>query len=345
MAPVVFGDYPLLYSLLETLNPGKVFVLTDSNTARFCYPNFREQCRFPHELMPEVKAGERYKNLDSCIQLWDYLSERGADRHSLLLTLGGGVITDMGGFVAATYQRGMRFIHIPTTLLAMADASIGGKNGVDFRGLKNQIGLIREPEAVFIDTAFLNTLPPRHINAGYAEMLKISLVCDEAFWKTLSDQDLSHIQDWKALVSKAVGLKQSIVIEDLQDHGIRKLLNFGHTIGHAIESYALTTAFPLLHGEAVALGMMAELALAVTYTGFPEELLEPVYSVIRPCIPDAASHLQWDSAGLLERMKHDKKNREGKINFSLPARPGYGLIDQYCRVSDIADALETLRTC
>lgn len=340
MALVLYGDYPGLNTLIESFRPSKVFILTDRNTKVHCYPVFQQGCRFPHILLPVVEAGEQHKNLESCTQLWAYLLKHGADRHSILLNLGGGVVTDLGGFVAATYQRGIRFIHVPTSLLAMADAAIGGKTGVDFGGLKNQIGLIKEADAVFIDTSFLQSLPERHLRAGYAEMLKISLMCDPGLWLRLSSIPFGDTNAWPSLVREAVELKQKLVDQDLNDHGIRKLLNFGHTIGHAIESYYLKTHKPLLHGEAVALGMISELQLAVKYAGFPIDEARKATRVISQCLPELQHPVLPDVAEVLNLMKYDKKNRDGKINFSLPSAPGKGQRDHYGKEEDILEVLQ-----
>jgi len=343
MATILYSDYAALTSLLETQNPGILFVLCDSNTRKHCFPLLEAHCRLPENVrFLEVPAGEQFKNIETCTQLWQQLSDAGADRNSLLLNLGGGVITDMGGFVAATFQRGMPFIQIPTSLLAMADAAIGGKNGVDMGRLKNQIGLFSEARALFIDPGFLVTLPPRHVMAGYAEMMKISLVLDSAFWSALQSASLQNIPEQNTLINRAIQLKLNLIEQDPFDQGIRKLLNFGHTIGHAIESYALGNTISLLHGEAVALGMIAELRISEQCSGLDPVKSREIIQNLRDLYPIPEALLNADRMEILRLMKFDKKNRNGKINFTLISSIGAGKIDQYCPDSMILEALDFL---
>jgi 3-dehydroquinate synthase len=231
-----------LNEILIPSNYSKIIVLVDENTNNYCLPNFLP--RLPTEVeieIIEIEAGEEMKNVATCLELWQTLMDLGADRKSIILNLGGGVVTDLGGFVACTFKRGIDFIHIPTTLLAMVDAAIGGKNGVDLGQLKNQIGVIKEPKAVVIDTIFLTTLPPREMRSGLAEMLKHGLIYDKNYWDEIKNVSNLNTDDLDRLIYQSVQIKNKIVSQDLTEKGIRKSLNFGHTLGHAIESYFLDT--------------------------------------------------------------------------------------------------------
>ena len=218
----------------------KIFIIVDSNTNEFCLPNFLPllETELAVEII-EFENGESFKNIETCVSIWNVLTELGADRKSLIINLGGGVVTDLGGFVASTYKRGIHFINVPTTLLSMVDASVGGKNGVDLGNLKNQIGVINVPKMVIIDTNYLETLPQNEMRSGLAEMLKHGLIYDKAYWEKFLDLNTSHLQDLDALIHKSVVIKNEIVMQDPNENGIRKALNFGHTLGHAIESYFL----------------------------------------------------------------------------------------------------------
>lgn len=343
MTTIIYGDYKALTALLEKQNPGILFILCDSNTRVHCYPVLASNCKLPENLrFLEVPAGEQFKNIETCIQLWQQLSEAGADRNSLLINLGGGVITDMGGFIASTYQRGIPFIQIPTTLLAMADAAVGGKSGVDMGQLKNQIGLFSNAHALFTDPQFLATLPHRHLMAGYAEMIKIALVLDPDFLTELQSGPVMDLLRQNKLINRAIELKLKLIEQDPFDQGIRKLLNFGHTIGHAIESYALGNTISLLHGEAVALGMIAELRISEQCSGLDPVKSREIIQNLRDLYPIPEALLNADRMEILRLMKFDKKNRNGKINFTLISSIGAGKIDQYCPDSMILEALDFL---
>lgn len=314
---VIFGKpcWDALTSWVNGHHYSSVFVLTDSNTQVHCLPRFKANTNFEFTelIMP---AGEENKHINTCISLWESLSELGADRKSLLINLGGGVITDLGGFVASTFKRGIDFINIPTSLLAMVDASVGGKTGIDLGPLKNQVGIIEEPKMVLIDTDFLGTLPQNEYRSGYAEMLKHGLIQEPKYFEVLStflnrDAILLHIYH-------SVGVKAKVVSEDPYEHGLRKILNFGHTLGHAIESYFLVsqTKKRLLHGEAIAIGMVLEGFLSSELTGLSigdANRIKAVFGAIYPAVSfDAATISE-----IISLMSHDKKNENGNVLFVL----------------------------
>lgn len=265
------SDYPVFLAPLEESLPqwlrqrdySRIFLITDSNVHRDVWPVFRQKTGLPADLpLVEIPAGEIHKNIATCERIWQDMVAARLDRKALVVNLGGGVIGDMGGFCAATFKRGVDFIQVPTTLLAMTDAAIGGKLGIDFQGIKNAVGVFRNPAAVFVDPAFLRTLPPRELRSGFAEVIKHALIGDPALWDTLQAIPASQLTadraDWFDLLRASIAVKVRIVSEDPLEKGLRALLNFGHTIGHAIESYFLQTDQPLTHGEAVAIGMVCE---------------------------------------------------------------------------------------
>ena len=295
----------------------QVFLLTDSNTSRHCEPAFLRA--FPEAVTWKrlsMNAGEEHKTIDTCMDLWTGLSGEGADRRSLLVNLGGGVVTDLGGFVASTYQRGIDFINIPTTLLSMVDASVGGKTGVDLGSLKNQIGVINQPVMVLVDTGYLKTLDPRELRSGFAEMLKHGLIRDAAYWKELCNLQPEQVTGQH--IYHSVALKNEVVQKDPTEKNLRKILNFGHTLGHAIESYYLNCqgAEPLLHGEAIAVGMILESYLSVELCGLPLSDCDAIKKVILGHFPRVPiSGEQREAIRML--LVHDKKNAHGRIFFSL----------------------------
>lgn len=297
-----------------------IAVLVDENTRRCCWP-LLSAAILPEAqpLLIEIPSGEDHKHLGTCQQIWDQLFAAGVGRRWCLLNLGGGVIGDMGGFCAATYKRGIDFIQIPTTLLSQVDASVGGKLGVDYGGYKNSIGVFKEPAAVWIDPAFLATLPAREIRSGFAEIIKHALIADAPQWHQLQTiTDLSAV-DWAPLISESVDIKRQIVLSDFYETGPRKALNFAHTIGHAIESYRLERPQPLLHGEAIAIGMITEAWLSMRYDGLPEADLDAIAAFLlrhygHEPVPEAAL------PELLALMRQDKKNEALEINITkLPA--------------------------
>jgi len=316
-----FNEKGLNY-LIEILIPSnysKIIVLVDENTNNYCLPNFL--ARLPTEIeieIIEIEAGEEMKNVATCLELWQTLIDLGADRKSIILNLGGGVITDLGGFVACTFKRGIDFIHIPTTLLAMVDAAIGGKNGIDLGQLKNQIGVIKEPKAVVIDTIFLTTLPPREMRSGLAEMLKHGLIYDKNYWDEIKNVSNLNTDDLDRLIYQSVQIKNKIVSQDLTEKGIRKSLNFGHTLGHAIESYLLENENKptLLHGEAIAIGLILESYLSLELHLITKE----EYAEIKYYISDIFEPVAFTSEDvekIISLLIFDKKNEFGKNQFAL----------------------------
>lgn len=318
---IFFNDegYSYLSNLLNVNDYSKIFILVDENTSQHCLPNFLANLATEIEIeIIEIENGEEHKNIETCLQLWHALTELGGDRKSILLNLGGGVVTDLGGFVACTFKRGIDFINVPTTLLSMVDASIGGKNGVDLGQLKNQIGIIKEPKAVVVISSFLETLPQLEMRSGLAEMLKHGLIFDREYWNKFKNLSSLESDDLETLIHQSIDIKNKIVSEDLTENGIRKSLNFGHTLGHAIESYFLEneTKTKLLHGEAVAIGMILE-----SYISMEKNLLSRAeYFEIKYILKDiyeTVSFNENDIEKIIELLIYDKKNEFGKIQFAL----------------------------
>jgi 3-dehydroquinate synthase len=289
----------------------KVFILTDENVATFWLPEVAHWLHCDSVVDIVIKAGEQHKNLQTVQRIWKTLMKYHADRNALLVNLGGGVNTDLGGFAASTYKRGIKFINIPTTLLAMVDAAIGGKTGIDFGGGKNQIGTFAEAEEVIIDPVFLETLPERELLSGMAEMLKYGFIADANLLEINSE-------NYQQFIVCCGEIKREIVAQDLTEKGLRKILNFGHTLGHAIESHCLTTDYPLLHGEAVALGMLGALWLSVNQLGLDESVLQNYENQIPMLLSEAEISLSGsDIEPILSYLVHDKKNKGEKPQFVL----------------------------
>lgn len=340
--PVFFNKegYQKFNRFLEEKRFSKLFVLVDTNTHLHCLPAFlqRLETNIPVEVL-EIDNGEEYKTLETCSGLWNVLSELEGDRKSLLINLGGGVVTDLGGFVASAFKRGISFVHFPTTLLAMVDAAIGGKNGVNLESLKNQIGVIRNPEMVVADTSFLTTLPAAEMRSGLAEMYKHGLIADEDYWNrliSLKELDLNDLDD---LIKESIIIKEKVVQQDPLEKGLRKSLNFGHTLGHAIESYFLEQPEKkkLLHGEAVAAGMVMAIYLSTELEDFPEEKRDEVRNIIHSMYGKIDLQ-EEDEEKIIHLMKFDKKNEGGKINFVLLRRIGTPVIDRQVPNSLISEA-------
>ena len=312
----------------------KTFVLVDGNTINFCLPLFFEKTRISNFSLIEIPSGENCKSIDTVQKIWSQLVENHADRNSLLINLGGGVVSDMGGFAASCYQRGIDFINVPTTLLSMVDAAVGGKTGVDFHGLKNQIGTFSNPMAVYVDTDFLLTLPVREQKSGLAEMIKYGFISDKSFF----DAQLPVSQ---VLVRKAIEAKGRITQSDPNEAGLRKVLNFGHTVGHAIESLFVGTDTQLLHGEAVALGMLPALYLSEIYCGLDKKWTA-IYKNIFTNLFDSVKITDLDLKSLLELMRHDKKNLGDEIRFVLISEPGKPIVDVAVKEDDIVASVNYL---
>ncbi len=303
----------------------KLFLLVDENTKTHCLPIFKKILEKPVDSVLEIKSGEENKHIYTCLQLWEDLSNLDGDRKSLLINLGGGVLTDMGGFVASTFKRGIDFINIPTTLLSMVDASIGGKTGVDLGSLKNQVGVINQPEMVLIFPEFLNTLDSRQTKSGYAEMLKHGLIQDEAYWNDLLDK--SNFTD-ASCIQKSIAIKNKVVLQDPTEQGVRKILNFGHTLGHAIESYCLENEDKktLLHGEAIAVGMILEGYLSHELRGLSKLAVDEIKKGFLKHF-EKVDFTEDDIANILRLLKYDKKNSHGNVNFVLLQAIGDAVTD------------------
>lgn len=314
-----------------------VFVIVDNNTLQFCLPLFAEKINTKFKLIV-TQSGEVHKDLNSCKIIWDKMIDLGADRHSLCINLGGGVIGDMGGFAASTFMRGMDFIQMPTTLLSQVDASVGGKLGVDYDNYKNLIGIINNPSGVFIFTDFLKTLPYNQLLSGFAEVIKHGLIRDlEAFIRLTKLESLTNI-NWEELIYESVLIKKSVTEEDPYERGLRKILNFGHTLGHAIESNALSSEVTLLHGEAIAIGMILETHLSFQKGSISLREVENVKSKILTLFGHHPSSIPSTNM-LIELMAKDKKNKAGIIKFSLLQKLGEGNFDQEVTDEQIENSL------
>ena len=347
----------------------RVFVLTDDTTHECCLPKVAALLAQYDAVPITIAHGDQHKTLAALGDVWTALQQGGATRHSLLINLGGGMITDLGGFAAATFKRGINFINIPTTLLAMVDAAVGGKTGINFGGLKNEIGAFADARFVIINTCFLDTLDAENLCSGYAEMLKHALISDERMWAEHVNFDLSQpdLAELQRMVAESIAVKERIVAEDPHEHGIRKALNFGHTIGHALEEFALQQAGgavvstaptnqttggaaispapknrPLLHGYAVAFGLIGELYMSARKAGFPTEKLHQTARFIRENYAQTEFTCN-DYPTLLNLMRHDKKNTSGVINFTLLHNIGDIRINQTATDEEICEALDFIR--
>jgi len=317
-----------LAPLLQLKSYSSVFVLVDENTKKHCLPLFFEQTDLNEAIVLSIPSGEEHKHLDTCETVWNQLSEEGADRNSALINLGGGVVTDLGGFVACTFKRGIDFYNIPTTLLAMVDASVGGKTGIDLGSLKNQIGIIEEPRQVIIHPQWLATLPQEELCSGFAEMLKHGLIADAPYWSKLKQLKRLDAEELSVFIAPSVAIKKEVVLQDPREKNLRKILNFGHTLGHAIESYFLTHSQKnrLLHGEAIAAGMVLEAYLSSVCCGLTPLEAEEIKKVFSCFFPKVDIE-EEDQIGILALLRHDKKNSAGRINFVLLNAIGSPKID------------------
>lgn len=334
--------YNSLNKHLSENNFSKIFILADTNTHECCVPILMANLESNASIeIIEIEAGEIHKTIDTCVGVWNTLSELNGDRKSLLINIGGGVVTDLGGFVASTFKRGIAYINIPTSLLAMVDASVGGKTGVDLGTLKNQIGVISTPDIVLIDTQYLDTLPKEQMRSGLAEMLKHGLITGETYWNKFNKLPELTLNDLDTLIYESVIIKRDVVNEDPFENGLRKTLNFGHTLGHAIESYFLSNSkkIDLLHGEAIVIGMILALYLSTELTGFSKnkalkikELLTKYYGIV--------TINESDYAPIIDLLKYDKKNSHGNINFVLLEDIGITKIDCLVEEHLIIEAFE-----
>ena len=333
-------------SLEEAMNEcehAHVFILADETTERYCLPVVEGFAALQGAKRITIGATDTHKTLESLSHVWEELGAGGATRHTLLINIGGGMVTDLGGFAASTFKRGINYINIPTTLLSMVDASVGGKTGINFRGLKNEIGVFNNASTVILDTLFLKTLDEENIRSGYAEMLKHGLISNEQMWAELMNFDLEQpdLRKLSRMVADSVAVKERIVTEDPTERGIRKALNLGHTIGHAFESFALTHE-PILHGYAVAYGLICELYLSCIKTGFPADKMRQTVRFIQEHYGKMNITCD-DYPTLVELMKHDKKNVADTINFTLLGGIGDIRINQTASKEEICEALDFYR--
>ncbi|MGX1024862.1 3-dehydroquinate synthase [Psychroflexus sp. MBR-150] len=326
--------YKTLDTLVKTASVSSVFLLIDNNTKTHCLDHFKNRVSFNFKTVL-IPFGEMHKNLETCSVIWQNLSDNGADRQSLLINLGGGVITDIGGFTASCFRRGIAFVHIPTTLLGMIDAAIGGKNGVDFKNLKNQIGVIKQPEMILIDQVFLKTLPHNQMVSGFAEMIKHGLinVKSHTYFDKCLDLEKVDSENIKDLVEESIKIKKMIVDADTSEKGIRKILNYGHTLGHAIESYRLSLdpTKHLLHGEAIAIGLVLETFISHKMFGYPKRVLNQLKSLVKRFYI-SQNFGRDEISQIIDLMKYDKKNIKGKVNFVLLKNIGQYVLD--CQVEN-----------
>ncbi len=331
-----------LIEFLAATAYSKICVITDQNTKLHCYPLIRDAVKGKGILI-QIPAGEEAKNMETCLKIWQYMTAAQLDRKALVINLGGGVIGDMGGFCASTYKRGIDFIQIPTTLLSQVDASVGGKLGIDFTEnngnvFKNHIGVFCNPKAVLIDTGFLATLDRRELRSGFAEIIKHCLIADKDKWEIISSRSFDE-QDWNDLAAHSVAIKSNVTETDPQEKGLRKILNFGHTLGHAVESFYLNSKKKLLHGEAIAIGMICETFISAKRGYISMEDLQRISSYIvsvygKPEIPVK------DIDKIIPLTLQDKKNENEEVLFSLLEEVGLANYNVSVGVEEMKESLE-----
>jgi len=346
--PIYIGDNVFIsldnFLHLKKFQKSRFTIVVDENSKKYCLPLLRESShRLKDSPVIEIRANEQHKNIGNCTEIWNYLTSGNYDRHTLLVNLGGGVVSDVGGFAASTFKRGIRYINIPTTLIGQIDASIGGKVGIDHHHIKNMVGLFSSPEAVFIFPGFLSSLSEDHILSGFAEMMKHGLIADAAYWNQLKNIQPNNEKNWFPLISRSVEIKNGFVQADPTEIKYRKVLNFGHTIGHALETWSLKhDDAPITHGEAVAAGMICEADLSVKSQHLDQHHFEEIINAILQhfkLYPIRDDMIQ----DLLNIMFKDKKNEEGKIMFTLINSPGHALINQSCDPELIQESLADYR--
>jgi 3-dehydroquinate synthase len=352
MKPIITGSYCIYFNeegsnslnqFIEEFQPSKIAFITDTNTSKFCKNLLISKLVFKSEIIEiSINQGEENKNLETCMQVWNQLSNNNFDRKSLLINLGGGVVTDLGGFVAATFLRGISFINIPTSLLAMVDASVGGKTGIDLGVLKNQVGVMANPKMVIIDTIYLKTLPEKQFNSGISEALKHGLIHSESHWNKLAVEQINiDNSGLSEIIYESIQIKSNIVDQDYNETNLRKSLNFGHTLGHAIESYSLSGKKnkPLLHGEAIAIGMVLEAFLSHIYLGFPKNTVDEIKAVFK--IYFSTVYFENESIrDIISYLIFDKKNNNQQVNFVLLKKIGIPVLNIQVADSHILDAFE-----
>jgi 3-dehydroquinate synthase len=327
----------LLENLIER-SYSKVFVLADENTEKYCLPALTKYL-FDIKLMV-IPSGEQQKTLETAQKIWDFLQEKNADRNSVLINLGGGVVSDIGGFCASTFKRGLNYINVPTTLLAMVDSSIGGKTGIDYNGVKNAIGTIIQPTAIYINPDLLLTLPKDELMNGFAEMIKHGLILDKSYWEKIVKTGFDDWSKMSSLINGSIKIKLDVIKKDPFEKSFRKVLNFGHTVGHALEAYSLKKdKRPIKHGEAVAIGMICEAYLSKTQLDLSTKELREIAEFISQYFPKYSLRTIL-SPELITLMRQDKKNEHpDEINFTLLKKIGKGSINPICSESQISAAL------
>jgi len=336
------SEYSTISNLIGEGQYSSIFLLIDSNTSVHCSNYFLDKLSLNKLIIPiSISNGEEYKNLETCNNVWQKLIDHNADRKSLIINLGGGVVTDLGGFIAATYKRGIDFIQIPTSLLAMVDAAIGGKTGVDFNGIKNCIGTITEAKAVLVDTNYLKTLPKNQLNSGMAEVIKHALISSKSYYDEVCRYLTEDAGDLNKIIKESIQIKEKIVKEDRFESGQRKILNFGHTLGHAIESYYLENdnLITLLHGEAIGYGMVLECYLSQLIFDFPEKITQELLALVK----ELYGSIQFSQDAInqiIDYMKYDKKNVDGKVNFVLLEEIGKPKIDCHVTNDEVLKAFD-----
>ena len=348
MQKVIFSEdiQKILSKAIAAVRHDRLFVLCDDVTVRLCWPVINNMPCMMGVQPIVIGSTDTHKTLDTLAAVWTALQTGGATRHSLIINLGGGMVTDLGGFAASTFKRGIHYINIPTTLLAMVDASVGGKTGINFRGLKNEIGVFSEADTVIIDTCFLRTLDTENLLSGYAEMLKHGLISNHKHLaevlSTVCGDDIATNNTLRALLAESVAVKQRIVEQDPHEQNLRKALNLGHTFGHAFESFAMQEERPILHGYAVAFGLVCELYLSCVKCGFPTDVMRQVVNFIKEHY--GTFHYTCDDyPTLFHLMQHDKKNVGDTINFTLLSNVGELQLNQTATRTEIDEALDFLR--
>lgn len=338
--------YQELNSFIASHQPSCIFILVDENTMEHCYPVLMPYIETTSRIeIIEIDAGEEFKNIETCTGVWSALIELGCDRNSLIINLGGGVVTDLGGFIAATIKRGISFIHIPTTVLGMVDAAIGGKNGIDIGHLKNQIGVIVPPKMTLIDTTYIKTLDKRQLLNGSIEMFKHGLIADRTYWNQMIQIGGDYLsKEFENLIYQSAIIKNKVAHSDPYEQGPRKALNYGHTIGHAIESFCLSSPDrdSLLHGEAIAAGLYLESYLSLLHAGLGKNDFQEIkkwhQTLNRKMLFSDA-----DIKEMLGLMTHDKKNVNGEIRFVLLTSIGNFITDQTVPELDVIHSFELLK--
>lgn len=337
---------PELETMIENISASDIFILCDTTTEKLCLPVLLQSEALAGAYVITIPAGDENKNIDSAVKIWKYLTENGATRKSLMINLGGGMITDIGGFAASTFKRGIRYINVSTTLLGAVDAATGGKTGINFLGLKNEIGVFAPADAVLIDVEFFKTLDTKNLRSGFAEMVKHALIDNREEWNEILKFDLENVyfDVLKELVDRSVKIKERVVEQDPTEKNIRKALNLGHTFAHAFESLSYRQNRPVLHGYAVMWGLLCELYLSHVKLNFPKDDLLKLKYLIKEYYGTFIIDCD-DYEPLFELMTHDKKNESKEINFTLLTDIGEIKINQTATKEEIFDCLDFFAGC